>query len=270
MAPETVKRIIPCLDMAGGRVVKGIHFENLRDAGDPAEIAARYNQEGADEIAFLDIMATVEGRKTMVEVVKKTAAVISVPLAVGGGIGSIEDMQKLISVGASKVSINTAAVKNPDLISNAAKELGAKSLIVAIDYRRSAAMPSGWEVLINGGKKPTGIDAIAWAKEAESRGAGELLPTSIDTDGMKTGYDLELLKTMAEAVKLPIIASGGAGNLDHLYQAIAVGKADAVLAASIFHFREYTIKQAKEYLRSKGISVNLPEGPEKYNEVKLQ
>ncbi|MCX7920346.1 MAG: imidazole glycerol phosphate synthase subunit HisF [bacterium] len=263
------KRIIPCLDIAGGRVVKGIHFENLRDAGDPAEIATRYNQEGADEIAFLDIMATVEGRKTMIEVVKKTAAVITVPLTVGGGISSVEDMRILIEAGANKISINTAAVKNPELISAAAKEFGSQSLVVAIDYRRSAEMPSGWEVLINGGKTPTGKDAIAWAKEAESRGAGELLPTSIDTDGTKAGYDLELLKTMAQAVQIPIIASGGAGNLEHLYQAIAIGKADAVLAASIFHFREYTIKQAKEYLRAKGIPVNLSEGPDKYNEVKL-
>lgn len=269
MAVEKAKRIIPCLDMAGGRVVKGIHFENLRDAGDPAEIAARYNQEGADEIAFLDIMATVEGRKTMIEVVKKTAAVITVPLAVGGGIRTVDDMKQILEAGASKVSINTAAVKNPELISDAAKTLGTKALIVAIDYRRTTETPSGWEVLINGGKTPTGKDVITWAKEAESRGAGELLPTSIDTDGTKAGYDLDLLKTMAAAVKIPIIASGGAGNLEHLYQAIAVGKADAVLAASIFHFREYTIKQAKEYLRSKGIPVNLPEGPDKYTEIKL-
>ncbi len=251
------KRIIPCLDVKNGRVVKGVKFVNLKDVGDPAEIAARYEKEGADELAFLDISATVKKRKTMLPWVKKVAQTISIPLAVGGGIGSLEDIEKILGAGASKIAINTAAVRNPDLVKEASHKFGPERIIVAIDTKKNPSMPSGYEVVVEGGKTPTGKDAIEWAKEVKDLGAGELLPTSVDTDGTKKGYDINSIRLIAEATGLPVIASGGAGNLEHLYQALTEGKADAVLAASIFHFREYTIREAKEYLKKKGVAVRL-------------
>lgn len=251
------KRIIPCLDVKDCRVVKGVKFINLKDVGDPAEIAARYEKEGADELAFLDISATVDKRKTMLLWVEKVAQAVNIPLTVGGGIGSLEDIEKILEAGASKIAINTAAVRNPDLVKEASQKFGPERIIVAIDTRKNPSMSSGYEVVIEGAKTPTGKDAIEWAKEVKDLGAGELLPTSIDTDGTKEGYDIASIRLIAEATGLPVIASGGAGNLEHLYQALTEGKADAVLAASIFHFREYTIREAKEYLRSKGVAVRL-------------
>ncbi len=251
------KRIIPCLDIKEGRVVKGVHFVNLRDAADPVEAGALYSREGADEIAFLDIMATVEGRKTMIDLVKRTVQAISVPLAVGGGISELDDISKLVNAGTSKVSINTAAVKNPDFVRQASKEFGQSTIIVAVDAQKTGKTPSGYEVFINGGRTPTGMDVIEWVKRVEAFGAAELLPTSIDADGTKEGYDLELTRKIAEAVSIPVIASGGAGNMEHLYQALTEGKADAVLAASIFHFREVTIRDVKEYLKARGVPVRL-------------
>lgn len=250
------RRIIPCLDVKDGRLVKGVHFVDLKDVGDPAEIGETYSEAGADELVFLDITATVEGRKTMVEAVKRTVERISVPLTVGGGIGSLEDIETLMSAGASKVSINTAAVRNPDFVSDASKEFGRDKIIIAIDTRKSDQVPSGFEVVVSGGRKPTGIDAVDWTKRVEQLGAGEILPTSMDTDGTQDGYDIPMTKAIAEAVDLPVIASGGAGNLEHLYEAIVKAKADAVLVASIFHFGTYTIQQAKEYLADHGVSVN--------------
>ena len=249
------RRIIPCLDVKDGRLVKGVHFVDLKDVGDPAEIGARYAAEGADEIVFLDITATVEKRKTMVDVVRRTAKGITVPLAVGGGIRSIQDIEDLLDAGVSKVSINTAAVRNPKLIEEAAKKFGSKCIVVAIDTSKSDSLPSGFEVMVNGGREGTGIDAVEWAKKAEGLGAGEILPTSMDTDGVQKGYDIPMTKAIAEAVSLPVIASGGAGNLDHLYEAITEGKADAVLVASVFHFRKHTIAEAKDFLARKGIPV---------------
>lgn len=251
------KRIIPCLDVKEGRVVKGVKFVNLKDVGDPAEIASLYEKEGADELAFLDISATVEKRKTMLPWVKKVAERISIPLTVGGGIGSLEDIEKIFEAGASKIAINTAAVRNPGLVREASQKFGSQRIMVAIDTRRNPSMPSGYEVVIEGGKTPTGKDAIEWAKEVKSLGAGGILPTSVDADGTKTGYDIDSIRLIAEATGLPVIASGGAGNLEHLYQALTEGKADAVLAASIFHYKEYTIKEAKEYLKRKGVAVRL-------------
>jgi len=250
-------RIIPCLDIKDGRVVKGIHFVNLRDAGDPVENAQLYEKEGADELAFLDITATVEGRKTTLELVKKVAQAITIPLTVGGGIGSLADMENLFNVGVAKVSVNTAAVKRPALVEEAARQVGSARLVVAIDARRNPDLPSGYELVTHGGRTPTGRDAIAWAKECRDLGAGELLPTSMDTDGTKDGYDLELTRKIKEASNLPVIASGGAGTVEHLYEAVVQGKADAVLAASIFHFREIPIRAAKEYLKQKGVPVRL-------------
>ncbi|UCD84777.1 MAG: imidazole glycerol phosphate synthase subunit HisF [Deltaproteobacteria bacterium] len=250
------KRVIPCLDIKDGRVVKGVHFVDLRDAGDPVENAAFYEKEGADELAFLDINATIEGRKTTVELARKVAEKISIPLTVGGGIGEIADIEKLLQAGVSKVSINTAAVKNPQLIREAVEKFGSEKIIVAIDAKKQVA-GEGWEVYVNGGKKPMGIEAIEWAKKVKDLGAGEILPTSIDTDGTKDGYDLDLTRSIAEATSLPVIASGGAGNLEHLYQALTEGRADAVLAASIFHFREISIGEVKEYLKDKGIPVRI-------------
>ena len=252
-----VKRIIPCLDVKNGRVVKGVKFVDLKDVGDPAEIASLYEEEGADELAFLDISATVEKRKTMLSWVKKVAQAIKIPLTVGGGIGSLEDIEKILEAGASKIAINTAAVRNPDLVKEASQKFGSGRIIVAIDTRRNSSMPSGYEVVVEGGRTPTGKDAIEWAREVKGLGAGELLPTSVDTDGTKGGYEIESIRLIAEATGLPVIASGGAGNLEHLYQALTEGKADAVLAASIFHFREYTIREAKEYLKKKGVNVRL-------------
>lgn len=249
------RRIIPCLDVKDGRLVKGVHFVNLKDVGDPAEIGAAYSEAGADELVFLDITATVEGRKTMIEAVKRTSERISVPLTVGGGIGSLEDIETLMNVGASKVSINTAAVRNPDFVSEASREFGSDKIIIAIDTRKSDKVSSGFEVVVNGGRKPTGIDAVDWAEQVEQLGACEILPTSMDTDGTQDGYDIPMTKAIAEAVNLPVIASGGAGNLEHLYEAIVEAKADAVLVASIFHFGAYTIQEAKEYLAKRGIPV---------------
>ncbi len=250
-------KIIPCLDMKDGRVVKGVHFVNLRDAGDPVENASFYHEEGADELAMLDIAATVESRKTRLFWVEQVSAIINIPLTVGGGITSLEDLDKLFKMGASKVSINTAAVKNPKLIEEASKEFGQEKIIVAIDGRRNKKMPSGFEVVVSGGQKPTDKDAVEWAKECEELRAGEILPTSMDGDGTLAGYDIPFTKLIADAVSLPVIASGGAGTLEHFYQGVVEGHAKALLAASVFHFRTFTIRQVKEYLQEKGIEVNL-------------
>lgn len=249
------RRIIPCLDVKGGRLVKGVHFVDLKEVGDPAEAAAAYSEAGADELVFLDITATVEGRKTMVEAVKRTAARLTVPLTVGGGIRSADDVQDLLTAGATKVSINTAAVLSPDLVAEVADEFGSDCVTVAIDTRKSAEMPSGFEVMINGGRKGAGIDAVAWARKVEDLGAGAILPTSMDADGTQKGYDLPMTRAIADAVSLPVIASGGAGTLEHLYDAIVEGHADAVLVASIAHFGTFTIPQMKEYLAGRGIAV---------------
>ena len=251
------KRIIPCLDVKDGRLVKGVNFVNLKDVGDPAENGEAYSKAGADELVFLDITATIEKRKTLIDAVKRTVERISVPLTVGGGIRTIQDIQELMDVGVSKVSINTAAVKNPNFVKEASKEFGSDKIVVAIDTRSSRNLPSGFEVMINGGRKPTGIDAVEWAKKVECLGAGTILPTSMDADGTQAGYDIPMTKAIADAVKLPVIASGGAGTLEHLYEAITEGHADAVLVASIAHFGKYSIKQMKEYLFKKGIPVKL-------------
>jgi cyclase len=250
------KRIIPCLDVTGGRVVKGTSFSDLRDAGDPVELAAFYYQEGADELVFLDIGATPEGRKTMVNVIERVAEQVFIPLTVGGGLRSTQDMRLMLESGADKTAINTAAVLNPSLISEGAKRFGSQCIVIAIDAKQvnGTSMPR-WEVCTHGGRKPTGIDAVEWSKEAVALGAGEVLLTSWDADGHRTGYDLELTKAISEAVSVPLIASGGAGNLEHLYEALVAGKADAVLAASIFHYRTYSIRQAKDYLAERGIPV---------------
>ena len=248
-------KIIPCLDIKDGKVVKGVNFVNLRDAGDPVENAIFYENEGADELAFLDITATVEGRKTIVDLVKKVATVISIPLTVGGGISEISDIERLLEAGVSKVSMNTAAIKNPTLIEEASKAFGSASIVIAIDGKASDEIASGYELYINGGQKPTGKDAIEWAKRVSDLGAGEVLPTSIDADGTKDGYDLKLTRLVAEASGLPVIASGGAGTLEHLYEGVVEGKASAVLAASIFHFREISIADVKKYLKERGIKV---------------
>ncbi|MBE3070124.1 MAG: imidazole glycerol phosphate synthase subunit HisF [Planctomycetes bacterium] len=249
------RRIIPCLDVKGGRLVKGVHFVDLKELGDPAEAAAAYSEAGADELVFLDITATIEGRKTMVEAVKRTAARVTVPLTVGGGIRSADDVQDMLTAGATKISINTAAVLNPDLVAEVADEFGSDCVTVAIDTRKSAEMPSGFEVMINGGRKGAGIDAVAWARKVEDLGAGAILPTSMDADGTQKGYDLPMTRAIADAVSLPVIASGGAGALEHLYDAIVEGHADAVLVASIAHFGTFTISQMKEYLAGRGIAV---------------
>jgi len=252
-------KIIPCLDIKEGRVVKGVNFVNLRDARDPVEAAAAYCREGADELVFLDIFATVENRKTRLEWVKKVCDVVTIPFAVGGGISSLEDMRALIDLGVDKVSINTAAVKTPELIKEAAKEFAKERLVVAIDGRKN---PPGsnlprLEVVIKSGTEGTGLEIVEWAKRVEELGGGEILLTSRDGDGTKEGYDLEMTRAVAEAVTIPVTASGGAGTLEHLYQAVVEGKASAVLAASIFHFGEISIPQAKQYLKEKGIPVNI-------------
>ncbi len=250
------KRIIPCLDVTEGRVVKGVSFTHLRDAGDPVELAAFYYKEGADELVFLDIGATPEGRDTMVDVVEHVSEQVFIPLTVGGGLRGIGDIRRMLKAGADKVSINTAAVQNPGLISQGAQKFGSQCIMVAIDARRiNSEDKLKWEVLTHGGRKPTGIDAIEWAKQAVALGAGEFMLTSWDADGQRTGYDLELTRTISEAVSVPVIASGGAGNLEHLYQALVIGKADAVLAASIFHYQIYSIHQAKDYLAQREIPV---------------
>jgi cyclase len=252
-------RIIPCLDVKDGRVVKGVNFVNLRDARDPVEAAEAYCREGADELVFLDIFATVENRKTRLEWVKKVCDVVTVPFAVGGGIGSIEDMRALIDLGVDKVSINTAAVRKPELIREASKEFGKERLVVAIDGRKNQ-LDSGLprlEVVVKSGSESTGMGIVEWAKRVTELGAGEILLTSKDADGTKEGYDLEMTKAVAEAVAIPVIASGGAGKLEHLYQAVTEGKAAAVLAASIFHFGEISISEAKQYLRENGVPVKI-------------
>jgi len=250
------KRIIPCLDVKNGRVVKGINFLELRDAGDPVEVAAIYNDQGADEITFLDITASHENRKTMINVVEKTAEQVFMPLTVGGGIRAIEDIRELLSAGADKVSINTAAVEEPELVKRSSDRFGSQCIVVAIDAKRRNGGQE-WEVFTYGGRRPTGIDACWWAKRVEELGAGEILLTSMDCDGTKEGYDIELTRRISESVNIPVIASGGAGNLEHLYEALFEGKADAVLAASIFHYREYTIHEAKVYLKDKGVPMRL-------------
>jgi cyclase len=250
-------KIIPCLDVKDGRLVKGVNFVDMMDVGDPAENGAAYSEAGADELVFLDITATIEKRKTMLDAIKRTVERISIPLTVGGGIGSIEDIQRLMDIGVSKVSINSAAVKNPEFVREAAEKFGSDRIVIAIDTRASSDLPSGFEVMVNGGNKPTGIDAVEWAKKVEELGAGAILPTSMDADGTQAGYDIPMTRAIADAVNLPVIASGGAGTLEHLHEAVVDGKADAVLVASIAHFGTYSIKEMKEYLSEKGIPVNL-------------
>jgi imidazole glycerol-phosphate synthase subunit HisF len=248
------KRIIPCLDVKDGRVVKGVSFVNLKDAGDPVEIAAAYDGEGADELCFLDITASHENRQTIIDVVERTAARVFMPVTVGGGVRTLDDIRALLNAGADKVSINTAAVQRPELVKEAAQRFGTQCIVVAIDAKRAAA--SGrWEVFTHGGRKTTGLDAVEWAKRMDTYGAGEILLTSMDQDGQQSGYDLALTAAVSETVSVPVIASGGAGTLEHLYDGFIKGKADAVLAASIFHFRTYTIPAAKAYLREHGVSV---------------
>lgn len=252
------KRIIPCLDVKEGRVVKGVRFENLRDAGDPVEIAKQYDAEGADELVFLDITASHEKRSILLDVVQRTAEAVFMPLTVGGGIRTTDDIRTLLKSGADKVSLNTRAVENPQLLQEGAEKFGAQCIVLAIDAKRRSTDPAqGWEVFTHGGRTATGKDAVQWAIEGVKLGAGEILLTSMDQDGMKNGYDLELTRAISEAVNVPVIASGGVGNLDHLADGILLGKADAVLAASIFHYGEYSIKQAKEYLKYKNIPVRL-------------
>lgn len=248
------KRIIPCLDVKNGRVVKGVKFLELKDAGDPVEIAKRYNDEEADELCFLDITASHEGRGIFLDVVEKTASTVFMPLTVGGGVRTINDIRDLLNAGADKVSINTAAISNPDFVREAAEKFGSQCIVVAIDAK---GVSTHFEIFTHGGRKPTGIDAVAWAKKMESFGAGEILLTSMDRDGTKQGYDINLTKAIVQATSIPVIASGGVGNLEHLYEGLDAGKASAVLAASIFHYREYTIREAKEYLRQKGIPIRL-------------
>ncbi len=247
-----IKRVIPCLDVKNGRVVKGVNFVELRDAGDPVACAIEYDKKGADELVLLDITATHEGRKTMVDMVKKVAGSISIPLAIGGGITSVADFAVLLQAGAAKVGVNSAAVRNPQLINDAAAQFGSRCVVCAIDAKRREG---GWEVYLNGGRIATGLDAVEWAIEAYNRVAGEILLTSMDCDGQKTGYDLELTRTVSESVGIPVVASGGAGTLAHFYDALTLGKADAVLAASLFHFNEISIPELKAYLAGRGITV---------------
>jgi imidazole glycerol-phosphate synthase subunit HisF len=251
------KRIIPCLDVKDNRVVKGVHFLNLRDAGDPVELGKRYSDEGADELVFLDITATIRSRKTIVDLVEKVAENVFIPFTVGGGISSVDQIDELLRSGAEKCSVNTAAVQNPNLLTEAAQRFGNQCIVLAIDARRSKTQPGRWQVTVKAGSEPTDLDAVEWAIKAEKLGAGEILLTSMDTDGTKTGYDNELNKAVSDVVNIPVIASGGAGELEHLYDAIVKGGADAVLMASITHYENYTINQMKEYLASRGIPVNL-------------
>lgn len=250
-----MKRIVPCLDVTGGRVVKGTNFVDLRDAGDPVELAAVYDREGADELVFLDITASHEGRKTVLDMVYRTASEVFIPFTVGGGISTTEDIRAMLSAGADKVSINTAAIKNPRVIAEASERFGSQCIVVAIDARNVG--PNKWEVYIHGGRTPTGIDAVAWAAEVESLGAGEILLTSMDRDGTKDGYDISLTRAIAEEVNIPVIASGGVGNLDHIVEGLTAGGADAALAASIFHFGTYSIAQAKQYLKEHNVPVRI-------------
>jgi cyclase len=245
-------RVVPCLDVDGGRVVKGVRFENLRDAGDPVELAARYNDEGADEIVFYDITASSGGRQTMVEVVRRTAEEVFIPLTVGGGVRTLEDARRLLRVGADKVSVNTSAVAQPAVIARLSREFGAQCVVVGIDVRR---VPGGFEVFTHGGRTPTGLDAVSWAVECERLGAGEIVLNSMDRDGTRDGFDVELTRRVVDACHLPVVASGGVGNLDHLVEGAIQGGADAVLAASIFHYRQYTIAEAKARLAEAGVVV---------------
>ena len=249
------RRIIPCLDVDAGRVKKGIRFKQLRDAGDPVEVAAAYDQQGADEICFLDITASSDNRATMLEVVRITAEQVFLPLTVGGGVRSVEDVRKLLLAGADKAGINTAAVADPELVRRASTAFGSQAIVVAVDARRRPDRPGNWEVFTHGGRKPTDIDAVAWCARMAELGAGEILLTSMDRDGTRDGFDLELTRAVADRVPIPVIASGGVGTLEHLYQGVVVGGADAVLAASIFHFGEFTVGQARDYLRARGVPV---------------
>ncbi|UCF32059.1 MAG: imidazole glycerol phosphate synthase subunit HisF [bacterium] len=251
------KRIIPCLDVTEGRVVKGVQFVNLIDAGDPVEVATAYDEQGADEITFLDITASSDRRAILLDVVKRTAETVFIPLTVGGGVRNLDNIRELLKAGADKVSINTAAVSNPEFVREASLRFGSQCIVVAIDAKRKGGKGRrpAWETYTHGGRESTGIDAIQWARRMEEYGAGEILLTSMDRDGTKDGYDLDLTRAITDAVSIPVIASGGAGTLHHLYEGFATGGADAVLAASIFHFREYTVQEAKDYLRSRGIMV---------------
>lgn len=248
------KRIIPCLDVKNGRVVKGVSFVDLRDAGDPVEAAAAYDKQGADELVLLDIMASHEGRSTMIDIVSRVAQQVFIPFTVGGGIRTVEDFTVMLRAGADKISVNSAAVKNPNLINEASYKFGSQCVVCAIDAKRNG---NSWEVYLNGGRVTTGIDAVKWAVEAEQRGAGEILLTSMDQDGQKTGYDVELTKAVSEAVGIPVIASGGAGKAEHFYDVLTYGKADAVLAASLFHFNELPVPKLKEYLNNNNIPVRI-------------
>ena len=249
------KRIIPCLDVKAGRVVKGINFEGLRDAGDPVEIARRYDEQGADELTFLDITASSDERDIILHVVEQVAEQVFIPLTVGGGVRVVDDVRRLLNAGADKVSMNTAAVNNPQLVADASARVGAQCIVVAVDAKQTS--PGRWEVFTHGGRKNAGLDAIDWARKVESLGAGEILLTSMDRDGTKVGFDLALTRAVADAVGIPVIASGGVGNLQHLADGVTQGRADAVLAASIFHYGEFTVRQAKEYMLERGIEVRL-------------
>ena len=256
------KRIIPCLDVTGGRVVKGVNFVELRDAGDPVEIAARYNAQGADELTFLDITATSDGRDLILHIIEAVASQVFIPLTVGGGVRTVEDVRRLLNAGADKTSFNSAAIANPQVIRDASAKYGAQCIVVAIDAKRRqgqdlAERGAGWDVYSHGGRKNTGLDAVRWAEEMALRGAGEILLTSMDRDGTKSGFDLQLTRAVSDAVDVPVIASGGVGNLDHLADGVSIGGADAVLAASIFHYGEFTVRQAKEHMHARGIPVRL-------------
>ena len=253
----TIIKIMPCLDMKNGRIVKGVHFVDLKDAGDPVENAAYYQREGADELAMLDIAATVENRKTRLEWIKNVSAVIDIPLTMGGGISSLEDIEMVLDAGADKISMNSAAVKDPELVRKASAQFGSERITVAIDARRNKKMPSGFELVVSGGTRPVGNDAIAWAARCQELGAGSILPTSMDGDGTRTGYDLEFTRAISDAVDLPVIASGGAGSLEHFYEGVVQGGARILLAASVFHYRILSIRAVKEYLRDKGLQVTL-------------
>ncbi len=253
------KRIIPCLDVDAGRVVKGVQFVDIRDAGDPVEVARRYDRQGADELTFLDITASSDQRETMVHVVEQVAGEVFIPLTVGGGIREVADIRRMLNAGADKVGINTAAVSNPDFVKQAADRFGSQCIVVAIDAKQvsAAGVPKRWEIFTHGGRKPTGIDAVEWAQRMVANGAGEILLTSMDRDGTRDGFDLDLTRAVSDAVEVPVIASGGVGTLEHLAEGVTLGRADAVLAASIFHFGEYSVGEAKRYLADKGIEVRL-------------